>query len=107
MGYEEGFSDGKSDPLLENTKHFVLYLSSGPQPFWVSCQILSHADHVSPKEVLELHATLTLKSKVVKFFDSLFTAGQLDISKYQEEDIEILAVWERPNKLSFISKWYR
>lgn len=40
--------------------------------------MLSDSDHVSQTEVLELHVTLTLKSQVVKSFDGLFAAGQLD-----------------------------
>lgn len=47
---------------------------------------------MSPKEVLELHVTLTLKSQVVKSFDGLFTAGQLDRVKRREDDIEIAGV---------------
>lgn len=56
--------------------------------------ILSHSDRVFPKEVLELHVTLTtLKTEVVKSFDGIFTAGQLDRVKCIEEDIEISGVW--------------
>lgn len=86
----EMIPNGKSDLLFMDTKNFSCVKSLNL--FGFPANILSPSDYVSPKQVLELHVTLTLKSQVVKSFDGLFTAGQLDRDRHREEDIGISGV---------------